>query len=234
MSFIPILCSISHFLHVFLHLSRIVRGAGIRGGRTWPLLRPMAMPDFCLTSCGIVAVVGRCRRWRCGRRTRTFSSQSTTRQWKRTEQFQLALGVGGLRHHLRHFTILGSTLDFAPLNFGLWTGPTSTRASQQLMETTTLLNQTPHTSLHCFHSSLKRRYTTSIRRYTILDDLRSNRWPFDPKHVMLDRVQIRSYSGRHDLTAFAGLRTHVRLPPRVADLVHGLTSEFALGSVKFQ
>jgi hypothetical protein len=39
------------------------------------LLRPMAMPDFCLTSWGIVAaVVGRCRRWRCGRRTRIFAS----------------------------------------------------------------------------------------------------------------------------------------------------------------
>jgi hypothetical protein len=34
----------------------------------------MAMPDFCLTSWGIVAVVGRCRRWRCGRRTRIFAS----------------------------------------------------------------------------------------------------------------------------------------------------------------
>jgi hypothetical protein len=74
------------------------------------------MPDFCLTSCGIVAVVGRCRRWRCGRRTRTFSSQSTAHQLKRTEQFQLALGVVGLRHHLRHFTILGSTLDWTHLH----------------------------------------------------------------------------------------------------------------------
>jgi hypothetical protein len=76
----------------------------------------MAMPDFCLTSCGIVAVVGRCRRWRCGRRTRTFSSQSTTRQWKRgAEQFQLALGVSGLRHELRQFSTLACLAR-------LWTG----------------------------------------------------------------------------------------------------------------
>jgi hypothetical protein len=32
---------------------------------------------------------------------------------------------------------------------------------------------------------------------------------------MLDRGRIRYWNGRHDLTAFAGLRTHVRLTPRV-------------------
>jgi hypothetical protein len=95
---------------------------------------------------------------------------------------------------------------------------------------TTLIKQTPDTSLHCFNSSLR----TSIHRYTILDDLGSNRWPFDGKHVMLRRGKIWSYSCRHDLTASAGLRTHVRLTPRVTELVHGLTSELALSSVKFQ
>lgn len=36
-----------------------IRSRWFGGGRTWPLLRPVAMPDFCWTSWGIVAVVGR-------------------------------------------------------------------------------------------------------------------------------------------------------------------------------
>ena len=59
---------------------RIACGGGFRGGRTWPLLRPMAMPDFCLTSWGIVAVVvGRCRRWKCGRQIELSQSSPKAR-----------------------------------------------------------------------------------------------------------------------------------------------------------
>lgn len=59
--------------------------AVFRGGRTWPLLRPVAMPDFCLTSWGIVAVVGRLSSMgRFGRRgllVRPLYSFSASKIW---------------------------------------------------------------------------------------------------------------------------------------------------------
>jgi hypothetical protein len=58
----------------------------------------MAMPDFCLTSWGIVAVVvGRCRRWKYGRQIELSQSSPPKpggkREGRGAEQFWVGLAI---------------------------------------------------------------------------------------------------------------------------------------------
>jgi len=65
------------------------------------------MPDFCLTSWGIVAVVvGRCRRWKCGRQIELSQSSPKARckRERGAEQFWVGLAGCCLRRQILDLT----------------------------------------------------------------------------------------------------------------------------------